>query len=275
MTTYTPEDVYKYAINGNSDRLRIALKVRENRINWYTTDDGCNALHQAIDYEQYDCIGILINSSIDVNSKTNDNDAALDIAAYHGYTECVELLLNRGADINSRGYDNQTALTFAANRGHTECVVLLLKYGAAIIDDDIDSYEPNNDFEDNAFTDCRPIILAEIEHRRKRAAFDAFIIRHIEYPPYINRIYSLCYPTDDLIVAAPDIGWPRAQSISNKYYFDEVFFYLHMHVAKVCTQASTNTTSSLAQLAADSDATSTLMTVLVDRLKLYLKPCDV
>ena len=138
------------------------------------------------------------------------------------------------------------------------------------IDDDIDSYQPYN----NRF-DCRPMILAEIEHRRKRAAFDAFIIRHIEYPPYINRIYSLCYPTDDLIVAAPYVGWPRAQCISNKYYFDEVFHYLHMHVAKVCTKASTNTTSSLAQLAADSDASSTLMTVLVDRLKLYLKPCDV
>ena len=119
------------------------------------------------------------------------------------------------------------------------------------------------------------MIRVEIEHRRKRAAFDAFIIRHIEYPPYINRIYSLCYPTDDLIVAAPDVGLPRAQCISNKYYFDEVFHYLHMHVAKVCTKASTNTTSSLAQLAADSDASSTLMTVLVDRLKLYLKPFDV
>ena len=148
---------------------------------------------------------------------------------------------------------------------------MLLK-GAAIIDDNIESYEPNNDNGGEDLPDCRPMILAEIEHRRKRAAFDAFIIRHIEYPPYINRIYSLCYPSGNLIVAAPSIGWPRAQSISNKYYFDEVFHYLHMHVAKVCTHASTNTTSSLTQLAADSDATSTLMTVLVDRLTMYLKP---
>ena len=95
---------------------------------------------------------------------------------------------------------------------------------------------------------------------------------HIEYPPYINSIYSRCYPTGDLIVTAPTIGWHEAQRIRNKYYFDEVFYYLHMHVAKICTQASSNTASSITQLATDSDATSKLMTVLVDRLKLFLKP---
>ena len=271
MTTYTPEDVYNYAMTGNSDKLIAALKFRENRINWYTNASGWNALHQAIVFRQYDCIDILINSGIDVNSKTSSNDAALDIAAENGYTEIVELLLNRGADINSRDIKNRTALTCAANNGHIDCVSLLLNKGAAI-DDDIDSYEP---YDDEDVIDCRQMILAEIEHRRKRAAFDAFIIHHIEYLPYINRIYTLCYPSSNLIVAAPDVGWPRAQSISNKYYFDEVFHYLHMHVAKVCTQASNNTSSSLAQLATDSDATSTLMTVLVDRLKLYLKSCDV
>ena len=278
MTTYTPKDVYNYAIIGKSDKLTTALKVRENRVNWYKDANGWNALHWAIIIQQHDCIRILINSGIDVNSKTSsNNDAALDIAASRGFTEYIELLLNRGADINSRDDDNRTALHNAARCGYIECVALLLNKGAAIDDDDIDSYKPVNEEEDEDedLPDCRPMILAEIEHRRKRAAFDAFIAHHIEYPPYINRIYSLCYPSDDLIVAAPDVGWPRAQSISNKYYFDEVFHYLHMHVAKVCTQASTNTSSSLAQLAIDSDATSTLMTVLVDRLKLYLKPCDV
>ena len=58
MTTYTPEDVYGYAIDGNSGRLIKALNVSDNRVNWYTDDDGCNALHVAISNEQYDCIGI-------------------------------------------------------------------------------------------------------------------------------------------------------------------------------------------------------------------------
>ena len=80
MTTYTPEDVYKYAKDGNSDRLITALKVRENRVNWYTDRGGYNALHVAFSAEQNNCIEI-INSGIDVNRKTNSDDAALDIAA--------------------------------------------------------------------------------------------------------------------------------------------------------------------------------------------------
>jgi hypothetical protein len=179
----------------------------------------------------------------------------------------MELLLDRGADINIRNNDNRTALYHAAFFGYEGCVSLLLNKGAAIDDDDIDSYKPYG-----TLADCRPLIVAEIEHRRMRAAFDTFNHHHIEYPPYIISIYILCYPTGDLIVAAPAIGWHEAQRIRNKYYFDEVFYYLHMHVAKVCTQSSSNTTSSITQLATTSDATSTLMTVLVDRLTMYLKP---
>jgi hypothetical protein len=266
MASYTPVDVFEYASYGDSTKLTAALQVRGNRVTWYKDGGGYNALHWAIANEHYDCIGILINSGIDVNTKTNYNHTALDWAAICGNSDAVELLLSRGADINSDSY-HKTALTYAANSGQQECVALLLNKGAAI-DDDIDSYKPNHE----SYIDCRPMILAEIEHRRKRAAFDTFIQHHIEYMPYINRIYTLCYPTDDLIVAAPDVGWHQAQSISNKYYFDEIFHYLHMHVAKVCTQASSNTASSLTQLAINSDATSTLMTVLVDRLKMYLKP---
>ena len=179
----------------------------------------------------------------------------------------MELLLARNADINSRNNVKRTVLHFAAKKGHEACVSFLLNKGAAINN----FYEPHN----NAFTNCRPLIVAEIEHRRMRAAFDTFNHHHIEYPPYIDIIYSRCYPTGDLIVAAPAIGWHAAQCISNKYYFDEVFYYLHMHVAKICTQSvssASNTTSSIIQLATTSDATSTLMTVLVDRLTMYLKP---
>ena len=197
------------------------------------------------------------------------------MAAYNRNSDVVELLLSRGTDINSRDNGNWTALTYAARNGQQACVALLLNKGADIDKDDVDSYKPYYDGDDNNMIDCRTMILAEIEYRRKRAAFDTFIQNHIEYMPYINHIYTRCYPTGDLIVAAPAIGWHQAQSISNKYYFDEVFHYLHMHVTNVCTQASSNTINSLTQLSIDNDATSTLMTVLVDRLKMYLKPCDV
>jgi hypothetical protein len=269
MSAYTPEDVYNFADRGDSTSLNTALAISSNRSNWYTTDGGGrNALHEATYNGHFNCICILLNNDINVNSRIKNNSTALSIAAYSGQLQCLELLLARGADINNRNNSNKTALHYAAFGVREACVSLLLNKGAAIDEDGIDSYKPLY----TNFTDCRPLIVAEIEHRRMRTAFDAFNHHHIEYPPYIDSIYSLCYPTGDLIVAAPAIGWHEAQRISNNYYFDEVFYYLHMHVAKVCTQSSSNTTSSIIQLATTSDATSTLMTVLVDRLTMYLKP---
>ena len=219
MTTYTPEDVYYYACDGDSDNLVRALKVRENRINWYIAGGGWNALQHAIEYEQYDCVDILINSGINLNSKSILKHAALDCAARNGHIECVALLLNRGADINSRDNEDRSALTEAARSGHIECVALLLSKGAIIDDDDIDSYEPYDPYygEYETVIDCRPMILAEIEHRRKRAAFDAFLAHYIEYPPYINRIYSLCYPSGDLIVAGLELNPSVTSSTSMRY----------------------------------------------------------
>ena len=74
--------------------ITTALKVRENRVNWYTDSDGWNALHVAFSVEQNNCIEHeIINSGIDVNRKTNSNDAALDIAANIGKLNIVDLLI--------------------------------------------------------------------------------------------------------------------------------------------------------------------------------------
>jgi len=58
------------------------------------------------------------------------------------------------------------------------------------------------------------MILAEIEHRKKRAAFDH----------YVDSIYTLCYPSGNLKVAKPHVDWAKAESIRNKFYFDEIIF---------------------------------------------------
>ena len=131
--------------------------------------------------------------------------------------------------------------------------------------------------------ECKQMILDEILHRLRRAAFDSFINHHIKYPRLINSIYSRCYPSGDLRVASPAIGWDRAEAVRNKHYFDEVLFYVHVYVANELakkakipqkrTRASSRRCSNIqAYLATNSDDTSTLMTVLSDRLKMYLKP---
>lgn len=146
----------------------------------------------------------------------------------------------------------------------------------------------------------RPIILLE---RRKIVAFIASIDHYIKYPPYNDTCMSICYPNvsattkHDLRrgigkVFAPTIGFTRAEKVRNKYYYDEVFFNLHFYIGKVYTDkklAMTNSVDSnespvesndrpfskITELSSENNDTSTLMTILTDRLKGYLDPSHI
>ena len=151
----------------------IALNQGDNSTNWYRGYKGWTALHAAVLYGHLNIVEMLLDRGIDINSKAN------------------------GIDING-----WTALHEAARWGNMDIVEILLERGIDI-DDDINKYAPdeNEDEEEDddgniiEYTDCRPMIFAEVEHRRKRPLFDSFINHHIEYQPYINNIYTLCYPT--------------------------------------------------------------------------------
>ncbi len=287
MTTiYTPKDVYTFAENGNVDELIIALNQGDNSTNWYRDGFGWTALHEAARNNHMNIVEILLDRGIDINSKICNGNTALHIAANSCNMNIVEILLDRGIDINSKDNDGNTALHWAARWGYTNIVEILLNRGIDI-DDDINKYAPDENENENEdedgniieYTDCRPMIFAEVEHRRKRPLFDSFINHHIEYQPYINSIYTLCYPTGNIQVAKPPVGWIRAEAIRDKYYLDEIFFYLHMHIANCYTNnqpdAVITTSSSLNSMnhaASNSDKTSTLMIILTDRLRMYLKP---
>jgi len=277
-TRYTPRDVYYFAGDGHPDKLIIALNQGDNSTNWYRDDYGATAGHVAILNDHINCVEILLDNGFEANSKNNYGNTLLHYAAFWDRINIVEMLLNRGVDINSKNRNDWTALRYATHSGLINIVIMLLERGIDI-DDDIDKYAPDEDI-----TDCRHLIFTEIEHRRKRAIFDSFINHYIEYQPYINNIYTRCYPTGNVQVAKPPVGWIRAEAIRDKYYLDEVFFYLHIHVANVYTNiqphaiinTTTTTSSSLNSMtnhgASNSHKTSTLMTILTDRLMMMLKP---
>jgi len=283
-TIYNPEDVYNLAYHGNADELIIALNQGDNSTNLYRDVTSTTALHVAAGYGHMNCLEILLDNGIDVNIMDSTNNTALNDAAYSGHVNIIECLIDRGIDINNRNGKNKTAMHDAAYNCHMNCVEILLVRGIDI-DDDIDSYAPSDEltrtFERNGneIPDCRPIIIAEVEHRRKRALFDSFINHHIEYQPYIDNISALCYPTGSVQVAKPSVGWIRAEAIRDKYYLDEIFFYLHMHVANCYTNhqpdaiLTTSMSNIINNLATNNgNKISTLMTVLTVRLKIYLKP---
>jgi hypothetical protein len=319
-TIYTPQDVFNFAENGDEDRFIIALNQRDNSTNWYRNALGDTACHLAAIMGYINIVEMILDRGFDVHDKNNDGwtilhyaaagnqsnimemllDRGFDIydknsygatilhyASVRDHINIIEMLLERGFDFNSKTNGGRTALHYAAIFGRMNAVELLLQRGIDI-DDDIDRYAPLEEDEDAngniiIYTDCRPIIVTEIDNRRKRPIFDSFINHHIEYQPYINIIYTRCFPTGNVQVAKPPVGWTIAEAVRDKYYFDEIFFYLHMHVSNLysittnniksrVTRSSMKCSNSTDQLANNSNKTSTLMIVLTDRLKMYLKP---
>ena len=115
------------------------------------------------------------------------------------------------------------------------------------------------------------MILDELEDRKVSQELDKFINHHIEYQVYKDDIYSVCYPNGNLKVAKPvEIGWDKAKALRDKYFFDEIFFYVHCYVASNYT--SSKNCSNLIYTARNTNDPCTIMTVLTNRLKFYLKP---
>jgi len=81
------------------------------------------------------------------------------------------------------------------------------------------------------------MIKLEIKNRRKREDFDLFIDHYIEFPLYKKKLYSICYPNGNFLIAEPPVGWLRAETVRNKYYFDEIFFHLHLYIGKIITKS--------------------------------------
>jgi len=291
------------AFHGTKDGL-ISLLNRNASIE-IKQNQGYTALHFASQEGYIECIDLLCDRGADIESSNYDGNTSLQSAAYQGHVDCIHTLLEKGANIYHLDNHGETALHLAAGEGHTECLDALLDGGA-----DIESIDNHGEtallvaahnkqiestrfllnrgamIEDSMIDDikhrkCRRMIREEIQHRLRRDDFDSFINNYIEYPPLIHSIYSTCYPSGDLRVASPSIGWDRAEAVRNKYYFDEVLFYVHIYVANEIAKkampsqkvkASSRCSNTQGYLATNSDDTSTLMTVLSDRLKMYLKP---
>ena len=78
-SSYSNEDVFMFANDGDIDNLTIALN--HVKCNWFKNDRGMEAIH---------------------------------CAAKNNYTKCIELLLQNGADIESKAMDGSTPLNWAS-----------------------------------------------------------------------------------------------------------------------------------------------------------------
>ncbi|XP_076441265.1 uncharacterized protein LOC143280491 [Babylonia areolata] len=89
-------------------------------------------IHMSACNGHIDCIDVLLNKGVDVNSRDNDHRTALHWASSYGQNETVLFLIDRGASVNSAQLDGFTALHAATCLGHTEVCRILIQHGADV-----------------------------------------------------------------------------------------------------------------------------------------------
>ena len=78
------------------------------------------------------CLKILIEEGADVNTKDEDQDTPLILAACNGFDKVVALLIEKGADVNAINSFGSSALMYACDGNFDEVVRLLLAAGADV-----------------------------------------------------------------------------------------------------------------------------------------------
>ena len=192
----------------------------------------------------------------------------------------VKELLSLGANIEIGTYnDSISPLCLSALIGNKEIALLLLNKGAKI-----STYEmwkvkestiedENTEAKKQTIGEVLEMIEDESRHRVRRAHFDSFINRFIESKKFVKLIYSACFPSKDLVVSSPEIGWHSADLIVIKYYFDEIFFYVHLFVAQVLRKSQNKQSCDIKDFFSnENDKCSTLMTILTTHMFSYLQP---
>ena len=112
---------------------------------------------------------------------------------------------------------------------------------------------------DFATTNSRSAISSLFKSEQQRIKFYAIISFYIEYDLYRSLIYQRCYPTGNIKFPEPITGWNVAYKVTEKYYYDEIFFYLYMFVASRVDSRECNSNKEC--FASNSDRTYELMSV--------------
>ena len=121
---------------------------------------------------------------------------------------------------------------------------------------------------DLATRSSRYAVISLIKSEQQRIKFYAIINAYIEYDLYRSLIYQRCYPTGNIKYPEPITGWDVAYRVTEKYYYDEIFFYLHMYVASRVD--SRECSRNRERFASSSNRTYELMDVLTRELKEYI-----
>ncbi|CAI8024804.1 Ankyrin repeat domain-containing protein 50 [Geodia barretti] len=95
--------------------------------------EGRTELHDAAERGDVKAVRKLLSTSVNINSRTEDEgDTALLVASCRGHVEVVRLLLEAGASVLIPDKNGTSPLYVASQEGHSEVVDVLVKAGADV-----------------------------------------------------------------------------------------------------------------------------------------------
>ncbi|CAF3458151.1 unnamed protein product [Rotaria sp. Silwood1] len=115
--------------NGDLDGVKRNI---QNGIDLETRDeDQQTALILAARCNHFECVKVLIEAHADVNAEDVGQFTPLMWASYQGHTRVVEYLLSCGTNVNAQDEHGISSLSWASGRNHVDIVALLLAAGAS------------------------------------------------------------------------------------------------------------------------------------------------
>lgn len=95
-------------------------------------DELCQMALNFARTNEYETLGKMIDSGLDVNLSNDKGDTLLMLASYNGSFETTKMLLEKGALVDKKNDRGQTPLAGVAFKGNLEIVKLLVENGANI-----------------------------------------------------------------------------------------------------------------------------------------------
>jgi ankyrin repeat protein len=109
------------------------VTVVTRRTDWGPAPGGAwEPIHRASHKGRIDEVRLLLDSGVNINSRTKHSWTPLHLAAQANRIEVARLLLDRGADIEAKGWFKATPLRDAAAYGSKEVGLLLIERGAMV-----------------------------------------------------------------------------------------------------------------------------------------------
>src|ERR1022692_1157931 len=124
-------DVFEAVRAGDVEKVKALLQA-DPKLVQTRTEDGNTPLHLAALEGHAAVAQVLLDQHAQVNARGLREETPLHMAMYEGHHDLAELLLANKADINAQSASGETPLHIAARKGHRELVELLLSHNAEV-----------------------------------------------------------------------------------------------------------------------------------------------